>query len=45
METMFYDELELDDESLMSGTLGALILEKEEGRGTHDPRNLLKRKR
>ena len=45
METMFYDELEPDDESLMPGTLGAPVLEKEEEGGTHDLRNLLDRKR
>ena len=45
-ETMFYDELEPDDESPAPGTLGAPILEEEEGgRGTRDLRNLLKRKR
>ena len=45
METMFYDELEPDDESPMPGTLGAPILEEEEGGGTRDLRNLLERKR
>ena len=46
-ETMFYDELEPDDESPMLGTLGAPILEEEEqgGKGTSDLRNLLERKR
>ena len=46
-EIMFYDELELDDESPASGTPGAPILEEEEkgGKGTHDLRNLLERKR
>ena len=46
-ETMFYDELELDDESLAPGTPRALILEEEEegGKGTRDLRNLLERKR
>ena len=45
-KTMFYDELELDDESPALGTLGAPILEEEEGgRGTHDLRILLERKR
>ena len=46
-ETMFYDELEPDDESPTPGTLGALILEEEEegGKGTRDLRNLLERKR
>ena len=43
---MFYDELELDDESPALGTLGGPILEEEEGgRGTRDLRNLLERKR
>ena len=45
METMFYDELKLDDETPTFGTLGALILEEEEGGGTRDLRNLLERKR
>ena len=45
-ETMFYDELEPDDESPAPGTPGAPILEEEEGgRGTRDLRNLLERKR
>ena len=46
-ETMFYNELELDDESPTPGTPGAPILEEEEegGRGTLDLRNLLERKR
>ena len=45
-EMMFYDELELDDESPILRTPGAPILEEEEGgRGTHDLRNLLERKR
>ena len=46
-EIIFYDELELDDESPASGTPGAPILEEEEkgGKGTHDLRNLLERKR
>ena len=45
-EKMFYDVLELDDESLAPGTPGAPILEEEDGgRGTRDLRNLLKRKR
>ena len=46
-ETMFYDELEPDDESPTPGTLGAPILEEEEGggKGTRDLRNLLERKR
>ena len=45
VETMFYDVLEPDDESPTPGTLGAPILEEEEGGGTHDLRNLLERKR
>ena len=45
MKTMFYSELELNDENLTPGTLGAPILEEEEGGGTHDLRNLLERKR
>ena len=46
-ETMFYDELEPDDESPAPGTPGAPILQEEEegGRGTRDLRNLLERKR
>ena len=42
---MFYDELEPDDESPKSKTSRAPILEEEEGRGTHDLRNLLEIKR
>ena len=51
VETMFYDELELDDESPTPGTSRAPILEEEEeeegggGKGTRDLRNLLERKR
>ena len=45
VETMFYNELELDNESPMPRTLGAPILEEEEGGGTRDLRNLLERKR
>ena len=45
METMFYDKLELDNESPMPGTPGALVLEEEEGGGICDLRDLLKRKR
>ena len=46
VETMFYDELEPDDESPTPGIPGAPILEEEEGgRGTHDLRILLERKR
>ena len=45
VETMFYDELEPDNESPMPGTLGAFVLEEEEGGGTCDLRDLLKRKR
>jgi len=43
VETMFYDELEPDDESPTLGTPRAPILE--EGGGTRDLRNLLERKR
>ena len=45
VETMFYDKLEPDNESPMPGTLGAPVLEEEEGGGTCNLRNLLKRKR
>ena len=45
VETMFYDELEPDDETPASGTPRAPILEEEEGGGTRDLRNLLERKR
>nr|XP_023896958.1 uncharacterized protein LOC112008838 [Quercus suber] len=45
VEIMFYNELELDDESPMSLTPRALILEEEEGWGICDLRNLLDRKR
>ena len=45
METMFYDELESDDDTPTSGTLGAPILKEEKGGGTRDLRNLLERKR
>ena len=45
METMFYDELEPDNESPMPGTLRAPVLEEEEGGGICDLRDLLKRKR
>ena len=45
VETMFYDELEPDNESLMPGTPRALVLEEEEGRGTCNLRDLQKRKR
>ena len=51
VETIFYDELELDDESPTPGTSRAPILEEEEeeegggGKGTRDLRNLLERKR
>ena len=45
VETMFYDELELDDERPMTGTLGAPILEEEEGGDTRDLRKLLEKKR
>ena len=46
-ETMFYNELEPDDENPAPGTLGAPILEEEKeggGRGACDLRNLLERK-
>ena len=42
METMFYDELEPDNESPMPG---APVLEEEKGGGTYDLRDLLKKKR
>ena len=45
METMFYSELERDDENPTPRTPGAPILEEEEGGGTHDLGNLLERKR
>ena len=45
VETMFYDELEPDDESPTPGTPRAPVLEDEKGGGTHDLRNLLYRKR
>ena len=45
VETMFYEELEPDDENPMLGTLGAPILEEEGGGGARDLRNLLERKR
>ena len=45
VETMFYDELEPNNESPMPWTPGAPVLEKEEGGGTCDLRDLLKRKR
>ena len=45
MKTMFYDELEPNDESPTPGTPEALVLEKEEGEGTRDLRNLLEKKR
>ena len=41
METMFYSELEPDNNSPMLGPPGAAILEEEGGGGTHDLRNLL----
>ena len=44
-KTMFYDELEPDNESPIPGTPGAPVLEKEKGGGTCDLRDLLKRKR
>ena len=42
---MFYNELKPDDESPALRTPRALVLEEEEGRGTHDLRTLLDRKR
>ena len=45
VETMFYDELQPDDENPMLGTLGAPILEEDGGGGARDLRNLLERKR
>ena len=46
IETMFYDELALDDECPAPGTLRAPVLEEEEeGSNTHDLRDLLDRKR
>ena len=46
VETVFYNELVLDDESPIPRTSGAPALEKEEeGRGTYNLRNLLDRKR
>ena len=45
METMFYDELEPDNESLMPGTPGAPVLEEEKGRDTCNLKDLMKRKR
>ena len=45
METMFYDVLEPDNESPTPETVGAPVLEEEEGGGTCDLRSLLERKR
>ena len=45
VETMFYDELEPDNDSPMPGTPEAPVLEEEEEGGTCDLRDLLKRKR
>ena len=45
VETVFYDELVLDDECPTPGTPGALVLEEEEGVNTHGLRDLLDRKR
>ena len=42
---MFYDKLAPGDECPTLGTSGALVLEEEEGGGTHDLRDLLDRKR
>ena len=44
-ETMFYDELAPDNECPAPGTLGAPVLEEEEGSNTNDLRDLLDRKR
>ena len=45
-KTMFYDELEPNDESPTPGTPGVPILEEEDGGGgARDLRNLLERKR
>ena len=45
VETVFYDELALDDECPTPGTPGALVLEEEEGGNTRDLKDLLDRKR
>ena len=45
VETIFYNELEPNDESPTPRPLGALILKEEEEGGTRDLRNLLERKR
>ena len=45
IETMFYDELAVDDECPTLRTSGELVLEEEEGANTHDLRDLLDRKR
>lgn len=45
METMFYDELEPNNESPTPGTPRVPILEEKKGGGTHDLRNLLERKK
>ena len=44
IETVFYDELALDDKCPTLGTLGTPVLEEEEGRGTYDLEDLLDRK-
>ena len=44
VETIFYDELEPNNESPMLRTPGAPVLEEEEGGGTCDLRDLIKRK-
>ena len=48
METIFYDELELDKESPVTRTLGAPVLEEEEVLDTyimHDPTSTMQLKR
>ena len=45
VETMFYDELALDDECPTPGTLEAPVLEEEKGGSTRDLRDLMDRKR
>ena len=42
---MFYDELAPNDECPAPRTLGAFILEEEEGSNTHDLRDILDKKR
>ena len=45
VENMFYNELATDDKCLASGTLGAPVLEEEEGSNTHSLRDPLDRMR